>query len=241
MRRIVAVLAVALVLAAAVPPAAGVHRTGSSFTVHLAENGDATVVVQDTYDLTNESQRQEFEALKGDESRQQERREAFAGRLSRGADLARNATGRDVRAGEVTVNLTETDDEGVFRLEGSWTAIAAVNTEHQILELRQPFQSGFGVNRSLVVVGPEGYTRAGSNPAPSRALKRSAYWDHETDFSEFVVRFEGPTDSPTDAATDGQTATVAPVTGAGLSALSSAVVLALVPAVLVLLAIRRVE
>lgn len=239
MRRIVAALAVALALAAVVSPAAAVHRTGSSFTVELAENGDATVVVQDTYDLSNESQRQAFEALQGNESRQQERKEAFAGRLSRGADLARNATGRDVQAGEVSVNLTETDDRGVFRLEGSWTAIAAVNTRHNILELRQPFQSGFDVNRTLVVVGPEDYTRAGTNPSPSRALRRSVYWGHDANFSEFFVRFEGPAPSPTSTPSEGRTATVAPVTGTGLSALSSAVVLALVPAVLVVLALRR--
>lgn len=242
MRRLVALLAVSFVLATAVVPVAGVHTTGHSFTVQLAENGDATVVVEDRYNFSNESQREAFEAIASNETRQQERRDRVARRLDRGAAMAANASGRDVRSGEVTVNVTETDDEGIVRVRGSWTNVAAVNTKFNILELRQPFQSGFQVNRTLVVSGPDEYTRVAARPAPSRALKSSAYWSKDADLSSLFVRLEGPTTatvSPADGGDGEQTATVAPVSGPGLSVFARAAAVALIPALLVVLALRR--
>jgi hypothetical protein len=241
-------LAVAVLLAVAAVPVAAVHTTGHSFTVQLAENGDATVVVEDRYNLSNTTERETFEAIQSNESRQQAHRERVQRRLDRGASLAAEASGRDVLSGNVTLEVTEQNGTGIVRATGSWTAIAAVNTKFNILELRQPFQSGFQVNRTLVVVGPtDEYVRVATRPAPSRALKSSAYWGSDTDFSAFFVRFEGPTTATVSPANGGggnqqgtPTASAAPITGEGLSVLSQAAVVALVPVLLVVLAYRRV-
>jgi hypothetical protein len=238
---------VAVLLAVTVVPVAAVHTTGHSFTVQLAENGDATVVVEDRYNLSNATERETFEAIQSNESRQQAHRDRVQRRLDRGASLAAEASGRDVRSGNVTLEVTEQNGTGVVRATGSWTQLAAVNTKFNILELRQPFQSGFAVNRTLVVTGPtDEYVRVSTRPAPSRALKSSAYWGPDTDFSEFFVRFEGPTTATVSAAggegnQEGTpTASAAPITGRGLSALSQAAVFALIPVLLVVLAYRRV-
>lgn len=244
MRRLFVAVAVAVaaLLAVTAAPVGAVHQTGSSFTVQLAEDGDATVTVEESYNLTNESERAAFEALRSNESRRQQQVTAFANRLERGATTARNATGRDVRAGEVTITATAEESTGVVRLRGSWTNVAAVNTRYNILELREPFASGFAVDRTLVVKGPDGYVRATTHPSPSRALKSSAYWGADADLSEFFARFEGPSPTPAATAQDGTpTVTAAPLTGEGLSALSSAAVLALVPALAVAFAIGRVS
>jgi hypothetical protein len=240
-------LAVAGLLAVTVVPVAAVHTTGHSFTVDLAENGDATVVVEDRYNLSNATERETFEAIQSNESRQRAHRDRVQRRLDRGASLATEASGRDVQSGNVTLAVTEQTGTGVVRATGSWTAIAAVNTKFNILELRQPFQSGFEVNRTLVVAGPtDEYVRVSTRPAPSRALKSSAYWAPDTDFSEFFVRFEGPTTATVSAAGGGgnqqgtATVSVAPITGKGLSVLSQAVVFALIPVLLVVLGFRRV-
>lgn len=245
MRRLVALLAVAIVLATTVVPVAAVHTTGHSFTVQLAENGDGTIVVEDRYNLSNETERETFEAIASNETRQEQHRARVDRRLERGASLAAEASGRDVRSGNVTLNVTETDGEGIVRVRGSWTNIAAVNTKFNILELRQPFQSGFTVNRTLVVAGPQEYTRVAARPAPSRALKSSAYWSKDADLSGLFVRFEGPTTatlSPAQGDGDGQgtqTETVAPVSGPGLSVFVRAAAVALIPALLVVVALRR--
>lgn len=240
-----AVVSLAVLVAvalAATAPVAAVHDSGHSFTVRLAENGDATVVVEDRYDLSNETERATFGAIQSNESRRQAHRQQVQQRLDRGASLAADATGRDVQSGEVTLNLTETNGTGVVRATGSWTAIAAVNTKFNILELRQPFRAGFEVARPLVVEGPDEYVRVSTQPAPSRALRSSAYWPADADFSSFFVRFEGPTTATVSAAGGGQgaaTVTVAPITGEGLSALSRAVAFALIPVLLVVVAFRR--
>ncbi|WP_255198367.1 DUF7345 domain-containing protein [Halorarius litoreus] len=247
MRRLVAaVLAlctVGVVLASAVVPVAAVHTTGHSFTVQLAENGDATVVVEDRYNLSNESEAAAFEAIASNESRQQQHRQQVAARLDRGASLAADASGREVQSGEVTIEVTETNGTGIVRVQGSWSNVAAVNTKFNILELRQPFQSGFEVNRTLVVAGPDAYTRVSTTPAPSRALKSSAYWGQDADLSAFFIRFEGPTTATVSASGGGSqqgTATVAPITSEGLAAFALAAAVALVPVVLLVVGFGRV-
>ncbi|WP_255151747.1 DUF7345 domain-containing protein [Halorarius halobius] len=241
MRRLVVLSLVALALATTVAPVAAIHDTGHSFTVRLAEDGDATVVVEDRYDLSNDTERRQYEALVGNESRRQAHRERVATRLDRGASLAAEATGREVQAGEVTLNATETNGTGVVRARGSWSNLAAVNAKFNILELRQPFAAGFEVNRTLVVAAPSDYVRAAARPGPARALKSSAYWADDADLSNFFVRFEGPTTAtvaPEDGDEGTPTATVAPITGAGLSAFSTAAAVALVPALLFVLGTR---
>lgn len=252
MRRHVAVAVgtalVAALLATTVVPVAAVHTSGHFFTVQLAENGDATVVVEDRYNLSNADERATFEAFVDNSTRQQAHRERVQRRLDRGASLAADATGRDVQSGEVTLDVTETNSTGIVRVRGSWTQVAAVNTKFNILELRQPFQSGFAVNRTLVVVGPDEYVRVSTRPAPSRALKSSAYWAPDADLSTFFIRFEGPTTATVSPAggDDGNqqgtpTMTVAPITGRGLSVFSKAVAFALIPVLLVVLGFRRAE
>lgn len=242
MRRAVALAVVVAVLATAVVPVAAVHDTGHSFQIRLAQDGNATVIVEDRYDLSNETERERFEAIVLNASRREAHRRQVARRLDRGAALAAEASGRDVRSGNATLNMTETDDTGIIRVRGSWSNLAAVNTKFNILELRQPFASGFGVNRSLVVVGPTDYVRVESHPAPARALKSSAYWTADADLSGFFIRFEGPTTatlSPAGGGDGTRTATVAPITGAGLSAFATAASLALIPALLFVLGLRR--
>lgn len=234
MRRALAFV-LALALAAAVGPAGAVHGTGSAFVVELDADGDATVSLVDEYDRSNGSQRATFEAIRGNETRQSELAAAVTERLRDGAANAAAATGREMAVSEATVNVTSANDTGVVRVRARWTGLAAVNPDDGYVEVTEPFASGFAVDRTLVVRGPPEFERApgGTDPPPDLARKNAAFWGDQQDLSGFRARFAGPVATPT--------STVAPVTGAGLSALANAASLALVPALLLLLALGRVE
>lgn len=223
---LLAVLAVAGLLALAAP-AGAVHDTGSEFVVQLSADGDATVFLEDRYNLSAEGEREAFAALRENESRQAAMADRFTARLREAAERAETATGRSMTVERATVNVTATDEVGVVRVESRWRGLAAVDRENGVVTVTEPFAGGFDVNRTLVVRGPPGYVRAGTSPEPDRALKNAAYWHHDDDLSGFVARFAQPTP------------TVAPITGAGLSAVATAAAVALLPVIVLLLALRR--
>lgn len=231
----VALAVAAALLVALVGPAGAVHETGSQFVVQLEADGDATVAVVDEYDLSNASQRATFEAVRDNESRRAERAAAVTDRLRTGAAAASSTTGREMRVGEATVNVTTENGTGVVRVRARWTGLAAVDRRAGYVQVSEPFASEFDVERTLVVRGPPGFTRAATRPRPGRAVKNAAFWAADADLEGFRARFTGPV--PTPSATP--TATVAPVTVGGLTAFANAAALALLPVLLLVVALRR--
>lgn len=232
-------LGAACLLVAAVAPAAGVHDTGRQLVVSLQADGDATVVRLTEYDLSNETERRQFERLESNETARQRAAAEFRSYLDDGAAAASEQTGRDVTAGEVSVNVTRSNGIGTVRLRGSWTNLATADGAR--VTVTEPFASGFQVNRSLVVRGPDGYVRHDTNPPPGRALKNSAFWGEEADLTGFSATFAAPdaaTATPTDAP-GRRTPTPGAVTPDGLMRVLGAASLAAVPALLVAFAFRR--
>lgn len=244
MRRTFAVLATLLLVLTLAPVSSGtVHDTGKQFRVFLQPDGDATVEVYTEYDLSNESQRTRFNELVSNETAQNERRVSFRRRLDLGQVLAESATGRGMAVGDVSLNTTRENDTGVVRLTALWANLATVDPGTDQLTITAPFGNDrFRVNRTLVVFGPEGFTRTKTTPPPDREVSSVAYWDEGTDLAEFTVAFSGPVATPTPTSvTSTPTVTPAPVTVAGLMRLFTAVALAAVPAVAVAVVVARIQ
>lgn len=231
---LVAVLAVVGLLALAAP-AGAVHDTGSQFVVQLSADGDATVFLEDRYDLSAEGEREAFAAVRGNESRQAAMADRFTARLRDAAERAEAATGRSMTVEGATVNVTATDEVGIVRVESRWRGLAAVDREDGYVQVSEPFATGFEVDRPLAVHGPPGFTRASTHPEPGRALKNAAFWAGDRDLDGFRARFTGPVSTPSGT----PTATVAPVTVGGLTAFANAAALALVPVLLLVVVFRR--
>lgn len=240
MRRAFAVVAVLLLLLALVPvPSGAVHETGREFRVYLQADGDAQVELYTEYDLGNESQRQRFEALANNETARQQARRTFRQRLDLGQKLAETETGRQMSIGDVSLNATRANETGIVRISAPWTNLAAVDGANDRLVVTAPFgHARFPINRTLVVFGPEGFTRGATDPLPNVALKNRAYWGGNANLAGFTATFQGPVVTPEPAAPSA-TATAAPLTGAGLAALFAASVFALVPTAVAVAAVRR--
>lgn len=226
MRALAAWLALVCLLAAAVAPAGAVHDTGHTFEVSLEGDGDATLTVERTYDLSVPAERERFESLRTNESARAARVEAFTTRLEDGAATVRESTERDPAVGDAGVEFATADGTGTVALSAPVSGLARV--EPRAVVLTQPFASpsfALAENETLVVRGPEGYVRGTLRPSPDIARRNSALWGHGSDLSGFAARFEQPpTPTPTPA---------------GWGAFSGAALFALVPAALVAATLLR--
>lgn len=241
-----AVVAVLVLSLMAVAPAGAVHDTGSEFRVFLHTDGSAEVVLYEKYNLSNATERATYERLKSNATAREERLEAFRERLKRGARIGENLTGRPMSIENVSIGLTRPDNgTAALRLRATWTGLAAVEQRRgadDYVEVTAPFGRGFEVNRTLAVYGPDGFTRAVTDPLPGRALKNSAFWGVDKNLSGFTARFVGDvpgTPVPTAEGGDEPAATPRPPQGTGV--FLGAVMLALVPTFVVALALRRLD
>lgn len=224
MRALVACLALVCLLAAAVAPAGAVHDTGHTFEVTLQSDGDATLTVERTYNLSQPAERERFETLRTNATAREERVDAFTSRLESGMATVRDSTERDPTVGDAGIEFTEANGTGTVTVGAPVSGLARV--EPRAVVLTQPFSSdSFAVNATLVVRGPEGYVRGPLRPSPDIARRNSAFWGADRDLSGFAARFEAPpTPTPTPE---------------GWGAFSGAAFVALVPALLVAATVLR--
>lgn len=157
---------------------------GSELIVEIDSDGDATVSLVRTVDLTADDEREAFEDLAADE----EARDALADRFEdRMADVATNAgetSGREMNVGNATVAAGTVDDGsvGVVTLSVSWTGLAQVDGNQ--LVVTEPFASGTSVDRPITLVAPDGYTIE-ATPTPDERNGQRATWEAGTDLGGF--------------------------------------------------------
>jgi hypothetical protein len=233
-RGLVTTAVVALLLASLVAPAGAVHDANREFEVQVATSGTATVVFQQSYNLSAPAEREAFEAYTDNDTRLFERRQAFADRLRRAAANGTERTSREMRITNVSASTFRVNDTGTVTLRARWVNLAGVYEASVVVN--EPFTSDFHPNATLVVRGPEGFVRDEMAPPPDIARKNSAFWGEDTDLSGFSARFVNP-DAVT-SAPDRNRSTPEPQ---GVGRLVGASGFALVPALLVLFVVKRRE
>lgn len=242
MRRTFAVLAavvLCLSLSAGVAVAAHEEPDRTALGFELGPQGEATVTWVDSYDLSNESQRATYESYAENETRQAEFREAAVADLESGAETGSEATGWDMAIQNATVRTYEADGYGRVEVRADWEAFAYYDERTVIVA--QPFRNGYHPDRDLAFHGPQDYRRNRTAPQPIRARSNSVLIERRSDYSGFFVEFvdpDAPTESPTPTATASATGPPAD-DGGGLGLVARALLLALIPAALLVLALRR--
>jgi hypothetical protein len=198
MRAVAAVLALACLLADGVAPVGAVHDTGRTFQVFL-EDDDATLAVEQAYDLSVPAERERCETLRDNATARAERVTAFTTRLKGGMAALRESTERDPTLGDAGVECAVGNGTGTVTLSVPVSELARV--EPRAVVLTQPFGSptfALAENETLVVHGPAGYVRGPLRPSPDIARRNDAFWSHDGDLSGFAARFEQPpTPTPT--------------------------------------------
>ncbi|RLM67489.1 hypothetical protein DVK05_12245 [Halorubrum sp. Atlit-8R] len=156
----------------------------SAFVVAVAADGDATVTLRLTYDLTDADEAAAFERIDGDAANATAR---FRDRLSAVAARTVDATGREMRVSDAEATVSTAADVGTIRLTASWSNLAAVDGHR--LTVAEPFASDFRPDRAFVLVGPDGYAVANASVPAAATTDAGAAWEPGTDLTGFSATF----------------------------------------------------
>lgn len=154
--------------------------SASAFEVALEADGDATVAVAVSFNLTDEANRTAFESLETNKTKRNEFEARTEQRFRTVAGSAANATDREMTIEETRISF-ETDEEterGIVTVSATWTAFAA--TDGDRLTVTEPFASGFTADRPVVLRLPDGYALADATHAPTDRTDTRLVWDANT-------------------------------------------------------------
>lgn len=178
----------ALLIGAAVGPAAATQAISPSMTVDLAADGDAEVTVVSTFDLESESQRAAFDELRTNETARTAYVERFSDRWTAVAAATEARTGREMAISDASLELSREGSTGVATFSVAWENLAVV--EDGTLTLSEPFASEFTPDRQFAVALPEGYELSSSTPEPSSESDGRLVYEAGASFDGFSVTAE---------------------------------------------------
>lgn len=225
-RRVVLAVVALLAVASLAAPVAATHDTSRTLVLQLDRDGDASATYRLTYNLSNASDADRFGRLADNDTARQQRLAAFGDTLAEGAAIVRNRTDRNSTVSVEGANTTTFENgTGVVTLRARWTGLAA--TPADVVVVTVPFSRGYRPPGRLAVIGPQGYVRATAQPPPGIARYRSAVWSADQDTGGMYLSFV-PEPTPTPAVA---------TPPAGMDPFLGAAAIALVPAVLVAVAI----
>lgn len=155
--------------------------SAEDINVHLNEDGDARMVVEMSYDLEDDSDREAFVSLEQDEGTQETLLAEYVAGLEDVASAASNETGRDMTIENSSVGVEENGDVGTVRFTVDWVALAEVGGGS--VRVTEPFSSGFDTD-TMRIEAPEGYVVDTAEPSPNSSTEASATWS-EVSFEMF--------------------------------------------------------
>ena len=255
MSRTLVALALAVVclsVVAGVGSAAHEEPDRSLLGLELEADGDATVYYVDSYDLSDDGERARYESYVDDDSRRAAFREDALAELRAAAAAGGEAADWEMAVRNASVRTYESEGYGRVELRADWESLAYADERRVIVA--QPFRgesaaARYEPDRRVAIHGPDGYRRNRTAPNPGRARADSVLVNPDTtDFSGFFVEFVDPdaptaTASPTPDDGDGTGGDGRPGsddgTGGDIAVVLRALVIAVVPAALVVLAVRR--
>jgi hypothetical protein len=239
MRRTLAVVAaVVLCLSVGVGVGAAAHEEPdrSLVGIELSPDGNATVYYVNSYDLEDDDRRSTYESYADNESRRAEFRADAVAELEAAAETGSEEAAWEMSIRNASVRTYEQDGYGRVEVRAEWVRLAYADDRRVIVA--QPFRGGYEPDRRVAIHGPEGYQRNRTVPQPFRAQRNSVLLNPRTsDFSGFFMEFVDP-DAETRTETTTETTTGGDG-GGGIGLLLRALVVALIPAALVVLAVRR--
>lgn len=243
MRRILAlVVVVGLAVALGAGVGAAAHEEPDRdeiLGIELAADGDATVYYIESYNLSNESERAEFEEWEANETRQQRHRDEIVAGLEDAAASGRDRTELDMRIEDPEVETSERGGYGRVTVTVQWRSLAFADEERVVVT--EPFQGGYEPDVDRVAMhGPPEYRRGTTRPGPARARANSSLWNPETsDFSEFYMEFTAPGTGDDGDGGGGDDAGGDGMDSESIVTFVGALLLAILPLVLVFAVLRR--
>lgn len=178
-------------------------------TIELRTDGSAAVTTEATYDLSDDQEAEQFEALREDGAFHEELLEMYSTRMGWVADDWSNEIDREmaVRNARIEFTVRETEDGpvGVASLTIDWIGFAAQTDDGLVVE--RPFASGFVADQPMTIYGPDGHQLASASVPPMEPVENGATWESGTSMSDFGVRFVASESTETEVTTSTPTET----------------------------------
>lgn len=196
MRRILAVAAVVgLAVALGAGVAAAAHDEPDRHDIigiELQANGDAEVHYIESYNLSNESERERFDEYEANETAREELRDRWVAEWEEAAAGARERSDLEMRIENPRVETFEQEGHGRVAVIVDWRSMARAEEDRVVVT--EPFSGGYDPDVTRVALhGPPGYRRSTTRPEPARARANSSLWNPETsDLSQFHNEFVVP-------------------------------------------------
>lgn len=194
-RGLAAALLAVVLLAAVLPAITAANATQPAsdfpaepaFLIVLEPDGSAQATLTVAFDLTTDAERNAFEALRANDSARERRLGQFASQMRSVADRAEANADREMRIAEPTIQFIERGDTGIVALTVTWEGLAARSGD--ALVLREPFASGFTLDRAFYVVAPDGHELSSVKPTPMNRTPTTATWAPGTSLEGFEATF----------------------------------------------------
>lgn len=216
-----ALLVLVFLVAAPVAATTGATQANDStapepaLVVALDTDGSARVTLVTTFDLATDSERAAFEALRANQTAREQRTARFAGRMQAIAIRAEDTAEREMTVRDPTMAFSTANATGILTLSVTWDGLAARGGDRIVL--REPFASGFDIDRPFRVVAPDGYELSTATPPPTTRQQSGVTWSAATRFEGFEAEFVTTDDGPTAGASGGTSGAGTPGLGVGVT------------------------
>jgi len=181
-RLLVALCIAALAFGAFSGIAAAQTAADGQFVIELDGDGDGDAVFIEEFDLANADDRELFEAAAESTERRTLAAEQFRQEMQLISEEASGDIDRDLRVGEVTIEMTVDGETGIVAYGFRWENLARVDGDRVVLS--EPFSAYERLDRELVVYAPEGYEFTSASPDPDRHDGNVVAWAGLTDFGD---------------------------------------------------------
>jgi hypothetical protein len=171
-------------------------ETTPRLIIELDTNGDANVVYTDVYNLSDSEHREVFEAIRDDPDVRDHAATQRRDGLQVISEEANADLDREIRVGDVTIELSEEGETGIVAYRFRWENLAVVEGDRIVLS--EPFSTYDSLDRELIVFAPEGEELISISPQPQRQGTDVASWPGFTQFGEGFEVVSTGADAPAD-------------------------------------------
>lgn len=156
----------------------------------LDEDGETTLTVTFTYDLTSDAEDNAYQEMVNDEEARQNLKDRFFDRVSIIAAMTSDRVDRDVTVTGIDVDFGTNEDDkiGVIQFSARFENLA--ETSGGTVTLSEPFASGFETTHEFTVTGPDGFELTSVTPSPVQMSDTQATWSAGSDLTGFEINFE---------------------------------------------------
>lgn len=169
-----------------------------ALVVALQADGAARVTLVVPFDLATQADQEAFDAFRANATAREARLERFTKRMRAIADRAETNTGREMQIRNPAMAFVDRGETGLVTVSVTWDGLAARTGDG--LVLREPFASGVSLERSVYVIGPDGYRVATVSPTPTERSETEARWAAGASLDGFEATFvPAPTETSTEA------------------------------------------